>query len=158
MKNLKYLIILLILVVISGCVNAPKKPSIIKQNDYSYLKKYLNFQIKKDMEKYDIKGLSIAIVDGDKTIWQKGFGLADESKQIKATTKTVYRIGSISKVITATQIMNMYNQKKIDIDAPVNNYLKDFSVKSRFSHDKPITIRSILSHHSGLPSDILAGM
>ncbi len=143
---------------ISGCVNAPKKPILIKQNDYSYLEEYLNFQIKKDMKKYDIKGLSIAIVDEDKTIWQKGFGLADESKYIKATIKTVYRIGSISKVVTATQIMNMYKQKKIDIDVPINNYIKDFSVKSHFSYDKPITIRSLLSHHSGLPSDILAGM
>jgi len=155
---IKTFIVLVLLLIISGCVATPKKPINLKKDDYSYLKEYLNYSIKKDMKKYDIKALSIAIVDGNKTIWQKGFGLADEQNKIKATTKTVYRIGSISKVITATQIMNMYNKKKIDIDLPVNNYIKEFSIKSHFSNDKPITIRSLLSHHSGLPSDILAGM
>jgi hypothetical protein len=61
-------------------------------------------------------------------------------------------------VITATQIMNLYATGKIDIDYSVSKYLKDFSVKSRFNNTKPITLRTLLSHHSGLPSDILAGM
>jgi len=147
-----------ITILVIGCVSAPQKPTSFRKGDYHYLKEFLSWQILKDMEKYNVKGLSIAIIDGRKTVWANGFGLADEKKNLPASSRTIYRIGSISKVITATEIMRMYGAGKIDIDQPISTYIKNFSVKSRFEDSKPITARSLLSHHSGLPSDILAGM
>lgn len=141
-----------------GCATAPQRPVTTKKGDYQYLQEYLSWSILKDMEKYDVKGLSIAIIDGQRTIWKKGFGLANEAEDIPASSKTIYRIGSVSKVITATEIMNLYGAGKINIDHSVSNYINDFSVRSRFKNTKPITLRALLSHHSGLPSDILAGM
>lgn len=141
-----------------GCATAPQRPVTTKKGDYQYLQEYLSWSILKDMEKYDVKGLSIAIIDGQRTVWEKGFGLANEAEDIPASSKTIYRIGSVSKVITATEIMNLYGAEKINIDHSVSNYIKDFSVRSRFKNTKPITLRALLSHHSGLPSDILAGM
>ncbi len=141
-----------------GCTTAPQKPTILKIGDYQYLKEYLSWSILKDMKKHNVKGLSIAIVDGQKIVWTKGFGLADEEKNLSTSSQTIYRIGSISKVITATEIMRLHQSGKIDIDQPVTTYIKDFSVRSRFKNTHPVTLRSLLSHHSGLPSDIIAGM
>ena len=141
-----------------GCSTAPQRPVTTKKGDYQYLKDYLSWSIQESMEKHNVKGLSIAIIDGQTIVWSKGFGLADEAKGIAASSKTVFRIGSVSKVITATQIMNLHGAGKINIDHPVSKYIKEFSVRSRFTNTKPITLRALLSHHSGLPSDILAGM
>ncbi|VAW52842.1 hypothetical protein MNBD_GAMMA06-1131 [hydrothermal vent metagenome] len=149
---------ILITLTVTGCTSAPQRPATINKGDYGYLKEYLSWSISKKMDQYNIKGLSIAIIDGQKIVWQKGFGLADEEKNIPASSKTVYRIGSISKVITAAQIMRLQQSGKINIDDPVTKYITDFSIANRFENTKPITLRALLSHHSGLPSDILAGM
>lgn len=151
-------VIATMILLVGGCATAPQKPTTLKIGDYQYLKEYLSWSILKDMKKHNIKGLSIAIVDGQKTVWAKGFGLADEEKNLPASSQTVYRIGSISKVITATEIMRLYQAGKIDIDQPVKTYIKDFSIRSRYENTQPVTLRSLLSHHSGLPSDIIAGM
>ncbi len=151
-------LVLAVILLVGGCATAPQKPTIQKTGDYQYLKEYLNWSILKDMKKYDVKGLSITIIDDQKIVWAKGFGLADEEKNLPASSQTIYRIGSISKVVTATEIMRLHQLEKIDIDQPLTTYIKDFSVNSRFENTHPITLRSLLSHHSGLPSDILAGM
>lgn len=151
-------LIFAITISMTGCATAPVKQITPEKGNYSYLKKYLSGSIQKDMKKHNVKGLSIAIVDDQKIIWSKGFGLADVEKNLPASSKTVYRIGSISKVITATEILRLHSSGKLNIDQPVTNYIKDFSIRKRFANTKPITLRSLLSHHSGLPSDILAGM
>lgn len=151
------LVVTMILSVV-GCATAPQKPTALEKGDYQYLEEYLSWSILKDIKKHNVKGLSIAVIDGQKIVWAKGFGLADEQKNLPASSQTIYRIGSISKVITATEIMRLHQAGKINIDHPVATYIKDFSVRSRFKNTKPITLRSLLSHHSGLPSDILAGM
>ncbi|NOY73856.1 MAG: beta-lactamase family protein [Gammaproteobacteria bacterium] len=105
------------------------------------------------MKKNDIVGLSIALIDDQKIIWSAGFGYADEKKKIKATSDTIYRVGSITKLFTATAIMQLAEQGKLDIDQPLQHYLPQFSIKSRFKDSKPITPRMLMTHHSGLPSD-----
>ena len=159
LNHMTYVVVLTTMIhILTGCTSAPQRPETINKGDYQYLQDYLTWSILKEMGKHDVKGLSIAVIDGQKTVWKKGFGLADEESNLPASSKTVYRIGSISKVITATQIMLMHQSGKISIDDNVINYITDFSVESRFKNTKPITLRALLSHHSGLPSDILAGM
>lgn len=149
---------LTVILSVFGCATAPQKPAALKKGNYHYLEEYLSWSITRDMNKHNVKGLSIAVIDGHKTVWSKGFGFADEENGIPANNQTVYRIGSISKVITATAIMHLHVTGKVNIDLPVTTYLKEFSVRNRFNDTKPITLRSLLSHHSGLPSDVLAGM
>jgi CubicO group peptidase (beta-lactamase class C family) len=62
----------------------------------------------------------------------------------------VYRAGSVSKTFTGLAIMKLYEEGIIDLDAPITDYLPDFSMKTRFPDSDPITIRSIMSHRSGL--------
>jgi CubicO group peptidase (beta-lactamase class C family) len=95
--------------------------------------------------------VAVALIDDQDTVWQEAFGLANIEKDIPATVDTVYKLWSVSKVFTAIETMRLVEEGLVDLDAPIQDYLPDFSIQSRFPEPEPITIRSILSHHSGLP-------
>ncbi|MEK6286961.1 MAG: serine hydrolase [Acidobacteriota bacterium] len=97
------------------------------------------------MAKHKAPALSIAIVADNRLLWAKGFGLADPEKRIPATATTVYRLASIGKSITATAVMQLAEQGKIDLDAPVQKYCPAFPAKQW-----QITSRQLLAHLSGI--------
>jgi len=97
------------------------------------------------MAKHKAPALSIAIVTDNRLLWAKGFGLADPEKKIPATATTVYRLASIAKSITATAVMQLAEQGKIDLDAPVQKYCLAFPAKQW-----PVTSRQLLSHLGGI--------
>jgi CubicO group peptidase (beta-lactamase class C family) len=109
--------------------------------------------IQKSMKTHRITGASVAIADGSDTIYTEGFGFADVKNHIAVTSNTVFRIGSITKVFTASAVMQLVEQGKIDLDLPVTAYIPEFTVKTRFADSRPVTVRDLLCHHSGLPSD-----
>lgn len=111
--------------------------------------------VAKTLRDSKIKGLSIAVVDDQALVWAEGFGVADVYNRRKATADTIYRAGNLSKLFTATAVMQLDEQGKINIDKPLKSYLPSFSIQSRFPEAGPITIRGILDHHSGLPCDWL---
>lgn len=143
--------------VLAGCSTMPKRPETVTQGDYGYTKEYVSWLIRTEMKKNDVTGLSIALVDDQRVVWAEGFGFADEANKVAATPDTIYRVGSISKLFTATAAMQLAEQGKLDIDKPLTTYLPEFSIKSRFPDAGPITPRTIMTHHSGIPSDLLKG-
>ncbi len=153
MRKLRHLttVIFITLVFLTCFISCTgRQPKVI---DYDYLKKYITTSIEKKMKTYNIIGVSVALVDDDKTIWSKGFGYADIDNNISTTSDTIFEVGSISKLFTATAIMQLVEQGKIDLDKPIQEYIKEFSIKTRYTDAEPITIRSLMTHHSGLPSD-----
>jgi CubicO group peptidase (beta-lactamase class C family) len=141
----------------AGCSSMPIRPESIPQGDYTYVRNYISWLARSEMNKHDATGLSIALVDDQQVVWATGFGFADKAGKVPATAETIYRAGSISKLFTATAIMQLAEQGLLDIDKPLQSYLPEFSIKSRFSDADPITPRSIMTHHSGIPSDLLKG-
>ena len=109
------------------------------------------------MKRYNVPGLSIAVVDNQRLVWAQGFGYADRERRIPAGAETVYQVGSISKLLTATAVMQLVDQGKINLDAPIQDYLPHFYMKSRWADTGPITPRELLSHHAGLPTYYLKG-
>lgn len=99
-----------------------------------------------------LPGLSIAIVHDQEVIWAKGFGFADMDKKLPATPDTIYRIASISKLFTATAILQLRDQGKLQLDDPVEKHLKWFKIKTA-PDAPPITIRQLLTHTAGLPRE-----
>jgi serine beta-lactamase-like protein LACTB len=95
-----------------------------------------------------LPALSIALVDDQQIVWAKGYGFADAKKKVSATADTVYRVGSVSKLFTDIAVMQLVEQGRLDLDAPVTKYLPDFKPINRF--DKPITLRQLMAHRSGL--------
>jgi CubicO group peptidase (beta-lactamase class C family)/D-alanyl-D-alanine dipeptidase len=95
-----------------------------------------------------LPALSIALVDDQTVVWARGLGYTDVARSTGASISTVYRVGSVSKPITALVLMMLVEQGLIDLDAPVTRYLPDFRPRNPFG--KQITLRQMLSHRSGL--------
>jgi putative pyoverdin transport system ATP-binding/permease protein len=106
--------------------------------------------IEKQMEKGKIPGMSVVIVDGDETVYQKGFGYSDIEQEKPVTSKTLFEIGSNSKAFTALGILNLQNSGLIKIDDKVTKYVPWLKVKYQ-GKEVPITIEELLHHTSGIP-------
>jgi CubicO group peptidase (beta-lactamase class C family) len=149
---------LLLCIAAAGCSTAPKRPGSLARGDYAYTKERISWLVRKEMRKNDVTGLSLALVEDQRVIWAEGFGYADRANHVPATPETVYRVGSISKLLTATAAMQLSEQGRFDIDLPLQGFLPEFSIRRRFPESGPVTPRGIMTHHSGLPSDLLKGM
>ncbi len=98
-------------------------------------------------------GVSVGIVYDQDLIWAKGYGYADLERRIPATPATLYRIASISKLFTATAIMQLRDAGKLRLDDPVSERLSWFSIKPSGNDSPAITIRHLITHTSGLPRE-----
>jgi CubicO group peptidase (beta-lactamase class C family) len=143
-----------------GCHGQPPAPPPIQKGDYGAIIRYLQTRIPKAMAQDNVPGLSIALVNGQELIWARGFGLADKSLGVPVTPNTAFRAGGISKLLTATAALQLVEQQRLALDAPIQQTLREFYVRSRFhtdqgAADRDITLRRLLSHQSGLPSEHL---
>ncbi len=145
-------------ILLSACGSAPLRPESVARNDFDGIKPYVTDLIRHEMARNEIIGMSIALVDDQRIVWAEGFGYADKEHGQRASAQTIYRVGSISKLFTATAAMQLAEQKKLDIDRPLQTYLPEFSIQSRFAAGDPITPRNLMTHHSGLPRDQAKGM
>lgn len=155
---LQRIIFFVSIIALSACSTPPQKPATSVRGDYTYTRQYITWLIEQGMSSDDVTGLSIALVDDQQVVWAQGFGFADKQAHVKATPDTVYHLGSIAKVFTATAAMQLAGQGKLDIDQPLQKYLPEFSIKSRFGDTQGITPRTIMNHHSGLPGNWVRGM
>lgn len=135
----------------------PLRPTVFPNNDWTYLQEYLGWSIRRGLNKTGTPALSIALVDDRQIIWAKGFGYADREQRTAATPETVYQIGSITKLLTALAVMQQVQQRRLDLDRPVTDYLPEFSMLTRWPQAAPITVRALLCHHAGLPTYLLKG-
>jgi serine beta-lactamase-like protein LACTB len=104
--------------------------------------------IEKQVAEKRLPALSIALVEDQEIVWARGFGFANPKDKIPATADTVYRVGSVSKLFTDIAVMQLVEQGKLDLDAPVTQYLPEFKPTNPFS--KQITLRQLMTHRSGL--------
>lgn len=96
--------------------------------------------IQLEVEKHKLPALSLAISDGEKTIYRSSAGAANE--------KSLYRAGSITKLFTAIAIMQLAAAGKLDLDQPVTRYLPELKFKNPFNTQP--TLRRLLSHRAGI--------
>ncbi len=95
----------------------------------------------------DIAGAVVAIVKDGSVVTERGYGFSDENKRTPVDPKlTLFRPGSVSKLITWTAVMQQVEAGKIDLDADINKYL-DFNVPGL--DGKPITMRNLMQHTAG---------
>lgn len=90
-------------------------------------------------------GLGIAVGIKGEIVWSEGFGYADLEQQVPVTRETKFRIGSVSKSLTAAALGLLYEQGKLDLDAPVQRYVPGFPDKG-----KPVTVRQLAGHLAGI--------
>lgn len=122
---------------------------------YIYLKDKIKDMIIHEMRNNNLVGVSAALIIGDSVVWKEGFGYADKENKIPMTTETNLCIASLTKPFTGLAMMHLYEQGLLDIDKPLVNYLPEFNMKAHIGSIKEITPRQVLTHHSGIPSEIL---
>lgn len=97
------------------------------------------------MARHGVPGLAAAVALGPERSWARGYGLADVENNVPASERTMFRLASISKVVTATAVMELVEREKLDLNAPIQRYVPAFPEK-----DWPVTPRQLLAHQAGL--------
>ncbi|PQO43961.1 serine hydrolase [Blastopirellula marina] len=118
------------------------------ETDYSPALPLLKQAIEHEVKQQKLPAFSISLVDGERVVWSAGYGKQDAAEKSPATAETIYRVGSISKLFTDLAVMQLVEQGKLDLDAPVTDYLPSFAPHS--STETPITLRQLMCHRSGL--------
>ena len=107
--------------------------------------------IHKALADSNLTSIAVAVARDGEIIWEQGFGLADRENRTPATEHTLYSVASVSKPITATGLMVLVQQGKIDLDKPLDDYLGDAKLKPRLGNAADATVRRVANHTSGLP-------
>jgi CubicO group peptidase (beta-lactamase class C family) len=105
--------------------------------------------IQEVMNAYDLPGFAIGIVENNEVVYARGSGCKNIDTKEPVNTATLFHMASISKPFVATAIMQLVEQGKIDLEAPVTTYLPYFKLDDERYTD--ITIQKMLSHVSGMP-------
>ncbi|MBT8272368.1 MAG: beta-lactamase family protein, partial [Bacteroidia bacterium] len=112
------------------------------------LRDYIDSLAVNGMEKYRIPGAVITIITDSTNVFTKAFGFSDlENQKSVDIDKSMFRIASITKTFTATAVMQLVEEGKLDIHEDVRNYLPDDDFD--FLSDKPITLHQLLTHTAG---------
>jgi CubicO group peptidase (beta-lactamase class C family) len=117
------------------------------------------------MARYHVPGAVIAFVENGKVVYLKGYGYANVARRQRVTAaRTVFRVASLSKLITATAVMQLAAADRVHLGDDVNQYLTGFGLAR--TYPRPVTLATLLTHTSGLgdrsiaiassrPSDLL---
>jgi CubicO group peptidase (beta-lactamase class C family)/D-alanyl-D-alanine dipeptidase len=136
-------------------VAANGQATVDARSPYGEVARELERLLSREIQDKKLPALSIALVDDQHVVWARGFGFADPRRKIAATAETVYRVGSVSKLFTDIAVMQLVEQGRLDLDAPITTYLPEFSPKNPFRN--AITLRQMMSHRSGLVRETPVG-
>jgi CubicO group peptidase (beta-lactamase class C family) len=103
------------------------------------------------MARYDVPGVSIALVRRGELVWSASYGYADRGRARPMTVEAVCRAESISKSVTAWGVLKLVERGVVGLDAPVRRYLRDWSLPESPYAEDSITVRRLLSGTAGMP-------
>ncbi len=112
-------------------------------------KKELHTKLDEIVKQHELMGMSVLLLHDGEIVTQQNFGLRDDRQKLPVNDSTYFRVASISKSFTATAIMQLVEQGKLDLDVPVNAYL-DWDLVHPKHPDQEITLRHLMSHTSGI--------
>ncbi|MFH0735358.1 MAG: serine hydrolase [bacterium] len=98
---------------------------------------------------YGVLGMSVAVIKTDSLVFNKGYGIRDVGRNLPVDNNTMYRIASISKFITTTTLMTLWDEGLFNVDDDISKYIGFILRNPNFPNDT-ITIRKLLSHTSSL--------
>jgi len=120
------------------------QPALTVEDLSAFLEPALNMQL----ALFGIPGAAVAVVQGDKTLYLGGFGKANlASNEPVSAQETLFRTGSVSKLVTWTAVIQLVEQAKLDLHRNVNQYLDSFQVPA--TYPAPITLAHLMTHTTG---------
>ena len=160
--KLRSLVAFLVLLVVAMAVGSPglaqPQPNPSPSEDSSAgrgptdereVEAFLDGYVGRQLEDYDIPGATVSVVKDGEILFAKGYGQANvKKKEPVVANETLFRIASISKLLTATAVMQLVEEGKLDLGEDVNAYLDDFEVPNTYP-GRPVTLRHLLTHTAG---------
>ena len=103
------------------------------------------------LNRWPAVGLAVGVVRNGSLEFFRGHGVADIASNTPITEDTVFRVGSITKTFTAIAVMQLWEQGRLDLDAPVSDYLRAYLLIPAKASFGPATVRHLLTHTAGIP-------
>jgi len=130
---------LALFVVLASCSSSPELASEPSLEEFAAT----------SLQTAQLPGVAVAIVKNGKVVLSRGYGAADLEKQTPMSDASILVVGSLSKTVTGTAVMQMVESGKLALDADVNTYLP-FKVRNPKFPDVPITLKMLLTHTSSI--------
>ena len=144
MKFLRFVLVL-------GSLHAQAQSTVIRVDRSVITTTRLDTALSTMMKRANVVGLSIAVVNQAKPVYQRALGLRDREAALGVDSNTVFEAASLTKPVFAYLVMGLVKEKLFDLDTPLYHYL-EYGDIAHDSRHKLITARMVLSHSSGLPS------
>ncbi|HJO03274.1 MAG TPA: serine hydrolase domain-containing protein [Acidobacteriota bacterium] len=100
-----------------------------------------------------LPGISVAVVHDQDLLWSRGFGYSDVEARAPVSPQTIFSICSVSKLFTSIAVMQLRDAGMLNLDDPVEKHLPWFDIEQTYADVPPATVRSLLTHTSGLPRE-----
>lgn len=106
------------------------------------------------LDRYNVKGASVALIQDFNLLWAKGYGITDAENPVPVSKNTLFDVASISKPVSAVAIMRVLHAKGISIDTEANDLLTSWKIEeNQFTDSVKVTVRYLLSHRGGINVD-----
>jgi CubicO group peptidase (beta-lactamase class C family) len=102
------------------------------------------------LSRFSVPGAAVALIEGGAVTWMRGYGFADAVAARPVTPETEFNVGSISKTPTAWGVMRLVEEGKVDLDRPIDTYLRHWHLPSSSFDNAQVTVRRLLSHTAGI--------
>ncbi|KPK83507.1 MAG: hypothetical protein AMS27_12625 [Bacteroides sp. SM23_62_1] len=120
----------------------------IGPHNTSEIASFIDMVFKEEMERLHVPGATISLVRDGEILYLKGYGLANAEQGLPVDpSRTPFFVASVSKLFTATAVMQLVEQGKLDLSEDVNHYLTAFKIDDNFP--QPVTIANLLTHTGG---------
>ena len=123
------------------------------EKDYSEAQHLINVWLEAQRSFDHLPGITALVIDDQEVLWSGAFGMANLKDQIKTEPASLFSICSISKLFTSVAIMKLYDDGKLRLDDRVSDLLPWYNLKQKYPESGPITVRSLMTHSSGLPRE-----
>jgi CubicO group peptidase (beta-lactamase class C family) len=147
----------ILLIILFGCNQKEQTTGISSQIENGLIEGEVYFEgdktlnIEERMKFYGVPGVSIAVIQDNKVVWSKGYGIMDKETDEPVTTKTLFQAGSISKPVAAYGALKAVEDGKVSLTEDVNKYLTTWKIPdNEFTKEKKVTLAQLLSHTGGL--------
>ncbi len=130
----------------------PPIPRVVDMSTLSGVEAWISEQLPQLLEKYDVPGAAVAVLAGGEVV-DLAAGVLSRNTLVDATPDSVFQIGSITKVWTATLVMQLVDEGLVDLDVPVRTYVPEFEIGDKDAAAQ-ITTRQLLAHTAGFEGDI----
>jgi len=120
-----------------------------QQRSDAALQTRIETTVRRAMEQRHITGLAVGVIKNGRVIYSKGFGVYKLGGQKPITTRSIFHMASVTKLFTATAVMQLAARGKLNLNAHITDYLPYFHLRDE--RYKSITVRQMLRHTSGMP-------